>query len=50
LSDRIELVRGSLEAFMRGDLEAALTPASEDVVSVRAAPLPIRRRTTAPTA
>ena len=25
---------------MRGDLEAALAPASEDVVSVRAAPLP----------
>lgn len=40
MSDRIELVRASLGAFLRGDLEAALSPASEDVVSVRAAPLP----------
>lgn len=38
--DRIQLARESLDAFLRGDLETALAPASEDIVSVRTAPLP----------
>ena len=38
--NRIDLARECLDAFLRGDLETALAPASEDVVSVRAAPLP----------
>jgi ketosteroid isomerase-like protein len=38
--DRLELVRTSLEAFLRGDVETALAAASDDLISVRAAPLP----------
>ena len=38
--DRIQLAREALDAFMRGDVKTALAPASEDVVSVRTAPLP----------
>ena len=47
---RIQLAREALDAFMRGDVKTALAPASEDVVSVRTAPLPIRRPTTDPRA
>jgi ketosteroid isomerase-like protein len=38
--DRIKLARETLDAFLRGDLETALAPASEKIISVRTAPLP----------
>jgi ketosteroid isomerase-like protein len=38
--DRIELARESLDAFLRGDLETALAPASDEIVAARIAPLP----------
>jgi uncharacterized protein len=39
-SDNVRVVRGGIEAFIRGDVERALEMVHPDIVSVRTAPLP----------
>jgi ketosteroid isomerase-like protein len=38
--ENVELVRGALEAFLRGDVDAAAQAAHPDLVAYRAPPLP----------
>jgi ketosteroid isomerase-like protein len=40
MSENVEIVRGALAAFLRGDREQALEHAHPDLVSFRAPPLP----------